>query len=142
MSKQRKTSRRRAKRTTLPKLSTQQEEESSKLSQSKGKLTPNLKLFYTKLGLGVIAGVIAGVLEFTGTRGLFFGFIVILTSYWIVRYIIGVTEEEIETSKIFLKGTISFFFMFTVVWTIVFQLVHGYPYELDYNFIIKYFLTF
>ena len=137
MSRRRSTSARKGKRRPKYKIQEEKVEETPQPITKGFTLTPNLKLFFTKLSLGAVAGLLAGVLEFSGTRGLFFGLVILLTSYYIVRYIVGVTEEEITTGKVFLKGSISFFFMFTVVWAIVFQLLQGYPYESIYNLIIR-----
>ena len=35
----------------------------------------------------------------------------------------GITEEEIGSGAVFFKGTVSFFIIFTVIWTLVIQLL-------------------
>ncbi|MFX1512078.1 MAG: hypothetical protein ACFFCQ_05795 [Promethearchaeota archaeon] len=137
MSRKRVTSARRVKRRPLSKTDTLKQEEESLTGSRKGKLTPNLKLYYTKLVLGATSGFTAGILGFTGSQGLFFGIIVLLMSYWIIRYVVGITEEEIETGKIFLKGSVTFFIIFTLVWTLLIQLIHGVPFEKAYTWHIS-----
>ncbi len=137
MSRKRLTSARRRKRSSLPKIDKVEDEEVTATTSQIRKLTPNLKLYYTKLVLGATSGLTAGILEFTELRGLFFAFIVLLMSYWLIRYVIGITEEEMETGKIFLKGTISFFIIFTVVWTLVLQLIYNTPFDSSHNWYVK-----
>ena len=98
-----------------------QTEETDELSSKKRvqpKLTPNSKLYFTKLGIGALIGSFSGILNLNPLLGWTLAIFGILIAVFIVRYIYDITEEQLTQKKVFLSGTFSLVLVTIVTWSL------------------------
>lgn len=84
------------------------------------KLEPLSKAYWTRVLLAILTAFICVALGMSGARGIIFGFIMYIASYYIVRYGLDVDPAEVGGSgKLFTTGIGSFFILWIMLWTLL-----------------------
>ncbi|MFX0113224.1 MAG: hypothetical protein ACFFB3_01620 [Candidatus Hodarchaeota archaeon] len=86
------------------------------------RLTPNSKLYFTKLALGATIGTTCGFFALEPLVGWTLAIFGIIVAVFIVRYIYEITEEELDQKRVILSGTFSFILITIVTWSLVWML--------------------
>ncbi len=97
--------------------------ESSSKKRGQPKLTPNAKLYFTKLGIGASIGSFSGILNLNPLLGWTLAIFGIIVAVFIVRYIYDITEEQLTQKKVFLSGTFSLVLVTMVTWSLAWMLL-------------------
>lgn len=83
-------------------------------------MSPIDKIFWMRIGLAVIAGIIAGALGYLSFNpqafGIGVGFIVYFASYFIARFSFAKHLPPTDYRKMVTTGMLGYVFMFMVVW--------------------------
>ncbi|MFX0212127.1 MAG: hypothetical protein ACFFDT_39505 [Candidatus Hodarchaeota archaeon] len=86
-------------------------------------LAPNTKMYYTKVAFGVSTGTLTGILlvisEFFLNWWILFLIIAFVVCVIFVRFILKITEEEIDQKRLWLSGTFTFLVLFIVMTSLV-----------------------
>lgn len=98
--------------------------------QSEVSLEPVDKIFWMRIGFGVIAGIIAGALGYlsfnpVAFRGIGIGFLIYLISYIVARSAYKSVLPPTEFKKFVMTGMAGYVFMFMFVWIIYNTFMYG-----------------
>ncbi|MFQ5978222.1 MAG: hypothetical protein ACE5OZ_08845 [Candidatus Heimdallarchaeota archaeon] len=107
----------------LPRKKTSEDgAEQGKKQAGKSRLTPNSKLYFTKLGLGACTGTLAGLLALEPLFGWIMVIVGLTLAAFIVRHVYQITEEQLDQKRLILSGTFSFILITIVTWSLVWML--------------------
>jgi len=87
-------------------------------SSSRINLSPNAKLYYTKIGMGASLGITSGVLSLDPLIGWTLAILGIILAVFIVRYVYEISEEQLDQKRVILAGTFSFILVMIVTWSL------------------------
>lgn len=96
--------------------------EQGRKQAGKSRLTPNSKLYFTKLGLGACTGTLAGLLALEPLFGWLLVIAGLTLAAFIVRHGYKITEEQLDQKRLILSGTFSFILITVVTWSLVWML--------------------
>ncbi|MFX1506938.1 MAG: hypothetical protein ACFFDC_12610 [Promethearchaeota archaeon] len=86
-------------------------------------LAPNTKMYYTKIAFGVSTGTLTGFLLVLSE--LFFNWwililiIALVVCVFFVRFVLKITEDEVDQKRLWLSGTFTFLVLFIVMTSLV-----------------------
>ncbi len=96
----------------------------------RNRLTPEDLVYYTRLIFGLIGAAIALAFNFSGPLGMvgfIIGVVLVVVSYFISIYLLGVDPQEIGGhGKGLMKGLGTGILIFLVVWFLAFNFIHYY----------------
>ncbi|MFW9935973.1 MAG: hypothetical protein ACFFDU_10805 [Candidatus Thorarchaeota archaeon] len=96
----------------------------------RNRITPEDLIYYTRLIFGLIGAAIASAFNLSGLLGLvgfFVGIVLVVVSYLIPIYILGVDPQEIGGhGKGLMKGLGTGALIFLVVWFLAFNFIYYY----------------
>jgi hypothetical protein len=119
-------SRRKIRKITRPDESSDQIEIEKTAQKGKG-LSPNTKLYYTKVVTGAISGVVTGIIfllfpDISKELWIVFLVIGIAISTAVVRLYLKITPEEIDLKRLLFSGTFTFTLLFIVLASLIWML--------------------
>lgn len=84
-------------------------------------LGPIDKIFWMRIGFGILAGILAGVLGYLSYnpmafRGVGIGFLIYFVSYIVARFVFGKNLPPTDYRKMVTTGMGGYVFMFLFVW--------------------------
>jgi hypothetical protein len=84
-------------------------------------LGPIDKIFWIRIGFGVLAGIVAGALGYIGAnplafRGVGIAFMLYFVSYMVARFSIGKSLPPGDARKVVTTGMGGYVFMFLFIW--------------------------
>jgi len=89
-------------------------------------LSPNTKLYYSKVVFSIIWGIIAGLsfIFFDISPGLWFLFPIVglISCNAFVRFYLELPGDEVDTKRLWLSGTFTFIVLFVVVSSLIWML--------------------
>ncbi len=89
-------------------------------------LSPNTKLYYTKVVFGIIWGIVAGIsfIFFDIAPDLWFVFPItgIISCSAFVRFYLQITAEDVDLKRLWLSGTFTFVVLFVVVSSLIWMI--------------------
>jgi heme/copper-type cytochrome/quinol oxidase subunit 4 len=86
-------------------------------------LAPNTKMYYTKIAFGVSTGTITGFLFVLSDFFLDWWILILIIALVIcvifIRYVLRITEDEVDQKRLWLSGTFTFLVLFIVMTSLV-----------------------
>jgi hypothetical protein len=86
-------------------------------------LAPNTKMYYTKVAFGVSTGTLTGFLlvfsDFFLNWWVLIPIIALVICVIFIRYILQITEEQVDQKRVWLSGTFTFLVLFIVMTSLV-----------------------
>lgn len=81
-------------------------------------------MYYIRVAFAVLAGLICGALNIVGEVGLVIGIGMFILTYLLFRYgIESISESVKDTKKFYMTGIFSYFLIWYVIWTLMFNLL-------------------
>ncbi|MGC8936365.1 MAG: hypothetical protein ACP5KV_03245 [Candidatus Methanomethylicaceae archaeon] len=82
------------------------------------------RMYYIRVAFAVLAGLICGALNVVGEIGLVIGIGMFIVTYLLFRYgIKSISESVKDTKKFYMTGIFSYFLIWYVIWTLMFNLL-------------------
>jgi hypothetical protein len=85
--------------------------------------SPNDQQYYVKIFMALVSALVCGLggLGFAGTRGVLFGFLMYVLSFFVIRYLLDIELETLGgTQKMITNSLVSFLMLWIVLWTLIY----------------------
>ena len=90
-------------------------------------MKPLSVIYWSRVGLGIIAGIICGVLGLVWNLGFLNGLSIGIVFYIITNYVLRrqyITKVEKGASKVFSMGIGTYFLMWVITWVLLYSILN------------------
>jgi hypothetical protein len=89
-------------------------------------MKPSSKVYWARVILAILTALISTIFDIVGLRGLLFGFIMYVASYYLIRYGLNIDPESLGRQDLRFIGIGAFIFTWIMSWTLFFTIAHPY----------------
>ncbi len=81
------------------------------------------KAYYTRLIMGVIAGLVCGLFKLVTLTGFYVGMLFLVLSYYVLRFILRLKPGEVEGRVFYREGVGTYIITWLLVWSLTYSML-------------------